>query len=233
MKTVLITGASSGIGRALALEAARPECTLHLLGRDPNRLGEVVEAARTRGADVHVHAFDLTDDEERNTWASSLQLPSLDVLIHSAGAATLSSVAETTAEQLDLNWQVNLRAPFLLTKALLPSVLEAKGQIVFINSGAGLRTNAGWSAYAASKHGLKALADGLREEVKPQGVRVMSVYPGRTATPMQQNIRKLEGKSYEVSDYIRPEDVSRMVLSAIQLPRSADVIDLNIRTGPG
>ncbi len=233
MKTVLITGASSGIGRALALEAARPECTLHLLGRDPNRLGDVVEAARTRGADVHVHAFDLTDDEERSTWASSLELPSLDVLIHSAGAATLSPVLETTAEQLDLNWQVNLRAPFLLTQTLLPAVLEAKGQVVFINSGAGLRTNAGWAAYAASKHGLKALADGLREEVKPQGVRVMSVYPGRTATPMQQNIRKLEGKPYEASDYIRPEDVSRMVMSAIQLPRTADVIDLNIRTGPG
>jgi NADP-dependent 3-hydroxy acid dehydrogenase YdfG len=85
------------------------------------------------------------------------------------------------------------------------------------------------SQYAASKHALKALADGLREEVHADGVRVISVFPGRTATPMQESVRRMEGRPHDARQYLRPEDVAAVVLNALTLPETAEVKDISIR----
>ena len=101
--------------------------------------------------------------------------------------------------------------------------------MVFVNSGSGLRANPRWAAYAASKHGLKALADALRAEESANGVRVTSVYPGRVATPMQEKVHEQEGKEYDASDWIDPESVATTILTALDLPRDAEVTDLTVR----
>ncbi len=95
-------------------------------------------------------------------------------------------------------------APAELTRLLLPQLRAARGHVVFVNSGAGLRANPEWGAYAASKHGLKALADALRGEEADHGVRVTSVYPGRTATPMQEKVHRQEGKEYDAGPVDHP-----------------------------
>ncbi len=98
-----------------------------------------------------------------------------------------------------------------------------------MNSGAGLAANPEWSAYAASKFGLRALADSLRAEEQEHGVRVTTVFPGRTATPMQQKVHQQEGKDYDASDWIDPATVANAILHVLDLPGDATISELMIR----
>ena len=127
---------------------------------------------------------------------------------------------------------VNLVAPAELTRLLLPVLRVSRGQVVFVNSGAGLHAHAGWAAYAASKHGLKALADALRAEEAEHGVRVTSVFPGRTATPMQERVHQQEGREYDAARFISADAVATTILTALDLPRDAQLTDLTVRPGP-
>jgi NADP-dependent 3-hydroxy acid dehydrogenase YdfG len=83
--------------------------------------------------------------------------------------------------------------------------------------------------YAASKHALKAIADSLRDEVNTEGIRVLSVYPGRTASPLQAAVHQMEGRTYHPERLMQPEDVALAVINALGLPRSAEVTDIHIR----
>lgn len=223
-KSALVTGATSGIGRQIALDLHERGYHVHAVGRDATRLTSLADDRIT------THAVDLTKDEQVNSLAS---VGDVDLLVHAAGVVTLGPIVDAPIADFDKNIAVNLRAPVLLTHLLIGGVIRKRGWVVFVNSGAGLNANPKWGHYAASKFGLKAVADALRQEVRGEGVRVLSVYPGRTATPMQQAVRAYEGAPYEAKRFIQVEDVSRMVLEAISLPRTASVIDLNIRTGPG
>jgi short-subunit dehydrogenase len=228
---ILITGASSGIGRAIAMTLAAPGRTLHLLGRDPQRLDQSARAVQERGAQTHIHSIDLSHPQDSDTRLRALggQLRSLDVLVHSAGGVSLGPLATAPVDDLDWMLRLNVRAPYVLTQAMLPALTRAQGQVVFINSGAGLRAKAEWGQYAATKFALKALADSLREEVSSDGIRVMSAFPGRTASPMQARVRQLEGKTYRAEDYMQPEDLAQMVQRALQVDRRASVHEINIR----
>jgi len=131
---------------------------------------------------------------------------------------------------LDLQYSTNVRAPYLLTQRLLPLLITSRGQIVFINSSVGLAANRpNIGQYAATKHALKALAESLREEVNPKGVRVLSAYLGRTATPMQEALFRAEGNTYHPETLLQPEDVASMIVHALMLPSTAEVTDINIR----
>ena len=225
-QTAVITGASSGIGRAIAEDLARSGWRLHLLGRRMAALGGL-------SGDHTAWTCELRDDEAVDRTAAAIaQAGPIDLLVHSAGVVTLGPIGQSPIADLDLNLAVNVRAPVLLTRLLLPSVVRARGQVVFINSGAGLTASAGWGHYAASKHAVRAIADSLREEVRSAGVRVMTCYPGRTATPMQQRVRQLEGQPYDADDYATAQDVARVVCEALALPRSAEVTELKVRPGP-
>jgi short-subunit dehydrogenase len=151
------------------------------------------------------------------------------VLVHCAGAIALGRFAELPLEALDEQYHVNVRAPIQLTQRLLPALQAVRGQIVFVNSSAGLAARAGVSQYGATKHAQKALADSLRDEVHSAGVRVLSVFPGRTATPMQERVRCMEGRSYDPVACLQPNDVASVVLAALEMPRSAEVKDISIR----
>jgi short-subunit dehydrogenase len=224
---VLVTGASSGIGRALALALASPESTVHLVGRDRGRLTEVAGEVEHKGARPQLHAVDLLDDDALRKLAA--ELTTLDVLVHGAGVVSLGPVATLPVEALDAQYRLNTRAPYLLTQLLLPALRQARGQVVMVNSGAGLNARATWASYAMTKFALRALADALREELKPDGIRVISVYPGRTATPMQAEVHRQEGRAYDPARFIRPEDVALMVAQAVSLPRTSNVHEINIR----
>jgi NADP-dependent 3-hydroxy acid dehydrogenase YdfG len=112
---------------------------------------------------------------------------------------------------------------------LLPALKRARGQIVFVNSSAALRASADNVLYASTKAALKALADGLREEVNRDGVRVVTIYAGRTATPMQASVHEFEGRTYEPELLMQPEDLAHLVLAALTLPATAEVTDLSVR----
>ena len=114
---------------------------------------------------------------------------------------------------------MNLVAPALLTRALLPALRAARGTVVFVNSGAGLAAHPQWSAYAASKFGLRALADALRAEEQEHGVRVTTVFPGRTATPMQEKVHAPGGQGVRRRRRgSGPETVADAILHVLDLP---------------
>ncbi|HET9380587.1 MAG TPA: SDR family oxidoreductase [Streptomyces sp.] len=228
MPTHVITGAGSGIGAAVArrLHARGDDLVLHV--RDAGRAKEL--AAEFPGARTLVG--DLSEPD-RLSWALSHQTPPerVDSLLHVAGVVDLGPVGELTPRSWRHQLSVNLLAPAELTRLFLPQLRLSHGHVVFVNSGAGLSANAGWSAYAASKHGLKALADSLRHEEHANGVRVTSVYPGRTAGPMQEKVHRQEGAEYDASRWIDPESVATAVVMALDLPRDAEVNDLTVRPG--
>ena len=226
----MITGATGGIGRAAALALA-PAHDLILQGRRLEALENLRDevAAHAPQASVTLYALDLARPD---TFAAALAGLAPHHLVHNAGVAELGAVAEQPAEVWAETLAVNVVAPAELTRLLLPSVRAARGTVVFINSGAGLRASAGWASYAASKHALKALADALRQEEAGRGVRVSSLYPGRTATPMQQAIRGQEGQPYDPSAFIQPKTVADVLRYVLSAPRDVSLDDVAVRPGP-
>jgi NADP-dependent 3-hydroxy acid dehydrogenase YdfG len=154
----------------------------------------------------------------------------LDILIHSAGAIHQDLLEHARIEDLDDQYAINVRAPYRLTQRVLPLLAKARGQIVFMNSSAGLAVNRPEIAqYAATKHALKAVADSMRLEVNPKGIRVLSVYLGRTATAMQETLFEQEARPYDPETLLQPEDVATIVLAALMLSPTAEVTDISIR----
>jgi NADP-dependent 3-hydroxy acid dehydrogenase YdfG len=233
-KSALVTGGGSGIGRAIAIALGALGATVLVAGRRPERLDQTVSAIHDAGGRGLRYVLDVTDDaavtalghfvDERTEGA-------LSVLVHSAGLSTLSTTDDTTVEQLDAIFDTNMRAPFVITRCLLPLIRRASGDIVFVNSNATVNPRAEAGVYAASKAALRAFADSLRAEVNEDGVRVLSIFPGRTATPMQAAVFVQEGRAsdYKPELLIQPENVAAATLGAILLPRTAELTELFIR----
>lgn len=220
MSTHLVTGAGSGIGAVVARTLLDRGDSVVLVARSEERAEEL----RTSYAGASVQVADLARPES----VESLELPAtLDSVVHAAGIVELGAVADLSVDDWVGQLRVNLVAPAALTRVALPALRSARGTVVFVNSGAGLHAHPGWSAYAASKHGLRALADSLRGE--EPGIRVSTVYPGRTATPMQEKVHAQEGKEYDAAAWIRPETVAAQVVALLDLPRDATVPDVTVR----
>jgi len=224
MATHLVTGAGSGIGAVLAERLLERGDELYLLARTTERAHDL----RADLPDATVIVADLADAAAVEGVAD--QLPdALSSVVHAAGVVDLGPVASLSTQVWQSQVAVNLVAPAVLTRVCLPALRAGRGTVVFINSGAGQVAHPQWSAYAASKHGLRALADSLRAEELEHGVRVSSVYPGRTATPMQRRVHEQEGKEYDASAWIDPATVVAAILHVLDLPGDATVSDLTIR----
>jgi NADP-dependent 3-hydroxy acid dehydrogenase YdfG len=230
-RVAVVTGASSGIGRAIALALSRQGVQLCVVGRDPARLAETASTAR-QFSQVTDFLIDLTTEEGFHPLVTHLEreFGRLDILVHSAGVIHLDLVERARIEDLDLQYRTNVRAPYLITQQLLPLLIQARGQIVFINSSAGLtakRPEVG--QYASTKHALRAVADSLREEVNPKGIRVLSLYLGRTATRLQEALYQQQGANYQPETLLQPEDVASTVVYALTLPPTAELTDISMR----
>jgi NADP-dependent 3-hydroxy acid dehydrogenase YdfG len=223
----VVTGAGSGIGRAIALRLAGAGAHVAAVARRRDALEETARRAPT--GRVVVHPADLTVDQDIAALTETLLGRGVDVLVHSAGAYSRGSLEDATVADFDLLYRTNVRAPYRLTQALLPTLKARAGQIVFINSTVGLSARANVGQFAATQHALKAMADSLREEINPAGVRVLSVYPGRTATERQERIYELEGRDYSPELLMQPDDVAATVVAALTLPRTAELTDLRVR----
>jgi short-subunit dehydrogenase len=227
----VITGASSGIGKAIALGLAEKDAALCLIGRNLAALNNILENAKIITSQIKTYQVDLNiDDDIKMLKTLILQdLGYIDILIHSAGLIYMDKLEHAPIEDFDKQYRINVRAPYLLTQALLPMIKLRRGQIVFINSSVGLNAKANLSQYSATKHALKAVADSLRAEVNDYGIRVLTVYPGRTATPMQAVVHEMEGRPYHPELLMQPEDVAKAVINVLILPQTAEVTDISIR----
>jgi NAD(P)-dependent dehydrogenase (short-subunit alcohol dehydrogenase family) len=228
----VVTGASSGIGKGIALRLAQEGVQLCLVGRNLESLRTVAgQAPRSRRGAHLCYQADLEVERDVDALLVSLRrdVPDPDILVHVAGAVLRGPFEVATAEHFDTQYQVNLRAPYVITQGLLPSLKDRQGQVVFVNSSAGLTARANMGQYAACRHALKALADSLREEVNPVGVRVLSLFLGRTATPGQAQLHAMEGRPYRPEWLMQVEDVSEVVALALALPRTVEVTDVAMR----
>jgi NAD(P)-dependent dehydrogenase (short-subunit alcohol dehydrogenase family) len=228
-RVAVVTGASSGIGKVIANALDAAGVSVHALSRRP-------PGDRTDGKSDSAavwHDVDVTNDARVIEFSQHLLSTGrgLDFLVHCAGLFKTGDVATTDVEQFDRQWMVNLRAPYVLTRALLPLLIHQRGQIAFINSSVWNNPLAGLSGYIASKYGLKAFADVLRAEVNPQGVRVISLFPGRTATPMQEEIFRRDNLDYDPESLLQPEAIASSLLGAFALPPTAEITDIFIRPG--
>jgi NADP-dependent 3-hydroxy acid dehydrogenase YdfG len=228
-RSCVVTGASSGIGRAIAVALAGAGADVCAVARRREQLEETARLAEGAGR-FAIHVADLVDDGQVAELARVLmEAGGVDVLVHSAGSHSLGRLESAPVADFDRLYAANVRAPYLLTQTLLPALRERQGQVVFVNSTAGLDARANVGQFAATQHALRAVADSLREEINADGVRVVSVYPGRTATPRQAKIHTIEEKAYAPERLMQPEDVASVVLSALTLPRTGELTDVKVR----
>lgn len=218
----LVTGASRGIGAAIARSLSSTHDLL-LGGRDQDSLRLL--AQELPGAQPW--PVELVDRDAVADAAAGIER--LDVLVHSAGTVELGTISDTPADSWRRTFELNLFAVTELTRVLLPALRAAHGHVVLINSGAGLAARPNWGAYAASKFALRAFADVLRAEEASNGVRVTSVFPGRTATDMQRGVRRAEGGEFEPERYLRPESVADCVVSAVRASGDAHPTEVVLR----
>jgi NAD(P)-dependent dehydrogenase (short-subunit alcohol dehydrogenase family) len=220
----LVTGASGDIGRAIAFDLLGAGAEVFMLGRNMAKLVHPPPPGNAQERCRFVVA-DLTEDSAaRRIGAEISPGGRLDILVLSSGIYERSREPETFARQI----AANVVGPYALIQQLLPLLIEARGKVVFINSTQGLKAAAGVGQYAATQHAMKGIADGLRDEVNASGVRVMSLFLGRTATGRQRRIFEAEGRPYLPERLIQPAEVAKLVLHILQLPNS-EVTDVVLR----
>jgi NADP-dependent 3-hydroxy acid dehydrogenase YdfG len=230
-RVVVVTGASSGIGKAIALAFIAQGDTVCLIGRDLGRLKIATESIAENKSNIFYYQADLLIDEDiyRSIATIKLEHKRIDFLIHSAGMISLGNLETAPIADFDRQYRLNVRAPYLFTQQLLPLIKASQGQIVFINSSVCQHPKAGIGQYTATKQALKAIADCLRAEVNVDGVRVVSFYVGQTATPMQAALYDTAGKTYQPERLLQPQDIANTLLHTISLSPTAEITDVYIR----
>ena len=230
-QTAVITGGGSGIGAAVAVALAGAGADVYLIGRRLNKLELVAARALEFGVNAAVQSVDISTSVGQLEAIKRIKadLTRLDILILNAAMFAAARIEDADLSDFDKLYQTNVRAPYALTQGLSPMLKARHGQVVFINSSSAIAAKPMTAQYDSSKHALKAIADSFRAEINPHGVRVLSVYVGRTASEMQERIYQLEGKTYQPELLLQPEDVASVIVNALGIPRTAEVTDISIR----
>src|SRR6266404_3153497 len=234
-QVALVTGGGTGVGAALALALASEGASICLIGRRLDALEIVAAKARRMGAQTTCYSADLANDADQLELVRRLNkdLVRVDVVVQNAAMYVPGDFNQACVEDFDRHYRTNVRAPYVLIQALLPMLKAQRGQVVFINSSSGVGAKPMSAQYDATKHALRAIADSLRGEVNAEGIRVLSVFLGRTASDMQARIHEWEGRPYRPELLLQPADVASVILNALKLPRTAEVTDIHIRPMAG
>jgi NADP-dependent 3-hydroxy acid dehydrogenase YdfG len=227
----VVTGASSGIGKAIALSLAGHGAEVCLVARRRELLENVANQIQALNSRAHACPADLTRDEEIRALGEKAQheFGRVNILVLCGGAIFHGTLEKASIADFDLMYRSNLRGHYLLIQTMLPLLRKSAGQIVFINSSAGLRSPVSTGQFSATQHALRSLADSLRDEINSDGIRVLSVYPGRTATPRVAKLFEKEARACRPELLLQPEDIAEMVTHSLRLPRTAEVTDISIR----
>jgi NADP-dependent 3-hydroxy acid dehydrogenase YdfG len=227
----VVTGASSGIGKAIALSVAQQGAEVCLVARRRELLEDVAKKIQTLGSRGHACPADLTKDDDISNLGARFQkdFGRVNILVLCGGAIFHGPLEKASLADFDLMYRSNVRGHYLMIQTMLPLLREIKGQIVFINSSAGLRSPATAGQFSATQSAFRSIADSLRDEVNADGIRVLSVFPGRTATPRIAKLFEKEGRAYQPDVLMQAEDIAEMVTHSLRLPRTAEVTDISIR----
>jgi len=228
---VVVTGASQGIGQAIAEAfSAQYEAQVALAARSAGKLDAVAGRCRDRGGEPLVLPTDVTDDAAVAEMAEAVRtewgVP--DVVVNNAGMFTYSPLDELTLDGFREQLDVNLTGTFAVTKAFLPAMRErGAGHLFFMGSVASLQAYPGNAGYCAAKHGVRGLARVVREETKDEGLRVTTVIPGATDTPTW------DGVDIPTERFMPPEDIAQAIVDAHRLSDRTVLEELVLRPQEG
>lgn len=226
-KIALVTGAGRGIGRAVAIKLAQSGCRVILTARTLDQLEQVQQEIATHGGEAVCVAADLTRDEEIAQLVAESEKcwEPADILINNAGWGKRAPIVKGRQEDWDQTFRLNLRAPMILTKALLPPMIEkGNGAVINIGSISGKTGEANGAAYSASKFGLIGFTQSLYEEVREYGIKVAVILPGFVDTPLIPPNRQLDR-----SKMIQPVDVAQTVDFILTSPPTCCPVEIILR----
>lgn len=234
-KTALVTGATSGIGKATAVALAHAGFSVVICGRRKERL-EALQSQLSAVTRVHILSFDVRNQQE--TLAAVASLPEdfrqIDVLINNAGNAHgLSSIENGDTADWDAMIDINIKGLLYVSKAVIPGMTERRaGHIIHIGSVAGKDVYPKGNVYCATKHAVDALNQGMRMDLNPYGIRVGAVNPGLVKTEF--SLVRFKGDEeraapvYEGYEPLRPEDIADIILFVVTRPYHVNIADLTV-----
>lgn len=226
----VVTGASKGIGRQVAIKLAEEGMSVIGLGRSESDLRSLKKEAKDKDGKFDYYVTDLTDPHQLDELMKKLTSPDqkIRLLVHSAGIAHVGSVEKMPITKWRETIDTNLSVPFSFTQKCIPW-LSNNAHIIYVNSVAGKETFADWSAYCASKWGLKALADSVRKELAPRGIKVTSVYPASVNTPMQDTIPY----DWDRERMLSAKDVSEAIVNCFMQPDHVQINEIQLENISG
>ena len=228
MPIALVTGASRGIGRAIAAALAAEGFDLFVVARDAEALGELSRTVAGAGRDVTVCPEDLADREapERIFQKFTAEHESLAVLVNNAGVAPSAPFGSYTAEEWDRVMNINARAPFFLTQLLLPLLKQADpGYVINIGSVVSKKGYENQSLYTASKHALLGFTKSLARETVKDNLRVHAILPGGVNTELVTGVRP----DIDTSELITPQEIARIVINLVEMRGNAVIDEIEVR----
>ena len=228
MKRYLITGASRGIGRAIAEKLAGEAHTLLLHGRDREALTETCRSVEGKSGTAVPLVYDLRDPVAIQKMVDEIGDAPLAGLINNAGIAFVKPLESITLDEWQTTIAVNVTAPFLLTQKLL-RLLSAGSAIVNILSVAAKTGFPNWSSYCMSKFALEGFSQAVREELRPRGIRVLNIYPAATATEIWNSV---EG-DWPREKMLKPEEIAEAVSYALSRPGEVAVENIALQNVTG
>jgi NAD(P)-dependent dehydrogenase (short-subunit alcohol dehydrogenase family) len=226
-KVAIVTGAGRGIGKAISASLAKAGCRVVLAARTREQIEAVEKEILSRGGDALAVPSDLTldDDIRRLVEKSQEKWGGVDILINNAGWGKRASVVSASSTDWDQTFRLNLRAPMVLAKALLPNMIaKREGAVINIGSVSGKAGEANGAAYSASKFGLIGFTQSLYEEVREHGIKVAVILPGFVDTPMIPPVKHLDR-----SKMIQPEDIADAMMFVLKSPPTCCPVEITVR----
>jgi len=233
-QSALITGASSGIGKATALEFAKAGINVALVSRSLDKLEAVATAAKQSGVEAKAYALDLADlpQVEAKIKAIAQDFGNIDILVNNAGIGYTGNLSDTSLEDWQQVININLTSVFECIKGILPGMRDrGTGTIINVASIAAKQTFAGWGAYCVSKAGLLALSQTLAQEERAHGIRVTAICPGSVNTEIWDT--ETVNTNFDRSKMLTPEIVAQSILHTVLLPPQAVIDELILMPNAG
>ena len=227
----VITGASSGIGESLAYELSNCNYKLVLVARSKNKIDIIKKKIQSNGRECLALALDLSDPNSiKKLKKETESFGNVSIIVNNAGLGQFNKLEDITLEEWDRHSNVNLRASFLVSQAFIGNMKSCnKGTIVFINSVAGKKGYPNSAAYSASKYGMRGLADSLREELRSDNIKIISIFPGAVNTSFWDKI----DTSFSKSEMLDVNVLSKSIVSVIVSPGNFTVEELVVRRTEG
>jgi len=226
-RVALVTGAGRGIGKAVSVSLAKAGCRVVLAARTREQIEAVQKEILSQGGEALAIPTNLTVDEDiqRLVEASQSKWGVVDILINNAGWGKRAPVVGASLTDWDQTFRLNLRAPMVLAKALLPNMIaKREGAVINIGSISGKTGEANGAAYSASKFGLIGFTESLYEEVREHGIKVAVILPGFVDTPLIPPNRQLER-----SKMIQADDIAQTVLFVLTSPATCCPVEITVR----